>query len=151
MIMIFSLGNVYLHLLISSPLLLCICLNPSIISITLSLILSLIYLPLSFMYKLRLQNHNVFTSKCYPHKISVSSFKFFFAYHLNHKNMEIVSSSKRKRLASHSNIHPDVCIPHLLTALAKSKYKHMKHNLQSGLGITFNSFPYLLEFIRNIG
>lgn len=65
--------------------------------------------------------------------------------------MEIVSSSKRKRLASHSNIHPDVCIPHLVTALAKSKYKHMKHNLQSGLGITFNSFPYLLEFIRNIG
>lgn len=65
--------------------------------------------------------------------------------------MENTYSAKRKKLASHSDIYPDVCVPHLVTPTAQSKYKHMKHNLLSGLGIPFNSFPYLLEKIQNIG
>lgn len=64
--------------------------------------------------------------------------------------MEHIYSSKRKKLTLHFEIHPEVCVPQLVTLSAHSKYRLMRHYLLPGLGITFNNFPNLLEKIRNI-
>lgn len=65
--------------------------------------------------------------------------------------MENTNPTKRKKLTSHSNIHPDVCVPHLVTSNTQSKYKLIQPYLLASLVITFNSFPHLLEKIRKIG
>lgn len=61
------------------------------------------------------------------------------------------SSSNWKRFALLYEVHPDLCFPHLVTQHAQSEYKLMRHCMCPDIGITFNSFPNLLENFISIG
>lgn len=61
------------------------------------------------------------------------------------------SSFKRKRSSSLNLLRPDTFVPTLISPTVRIKYDALKHNPKPGIGISFNSFPDILDKFQSIG